>query len=231
VGLDVYVGSLTRYYSGDWKLPTQAWAEEMGMPFGLLGDHVTKEGPKRDREEIRDAILRWRVKLGRRLEETLDWDESDAAPYLTEKPGFEGYAALQLWATCDDHPGLRPPPTAPWKGVDASALRDGVRGGSATRYPNLARPVALWLPFEGGATVQAPNVTDDPVTTGSSPRLLEELRLLNSRTWKADPGQLWEYVGTLPDPSLEAEACAAFGLVLKLAEFSVRRRLPMLLDA
>lgn len=99
MGLDIYVGSLTRYYSGDWALSTEAWAREMGMPFGILGDHPTKPDPKPSREHIRRGVLEWRRALGLQLDETLDWDESDRSPYLTDKPGYTGWNALQSWAS------------------------------------------------------------------------------------------------------------------------------------
>lgn len=36
MGLDVYVGSLTRYYSGDWESVVEQAAREQGLDFHVL---------------------------------------------------------------------------------------------------------------------------------------------------------------------------------------------------
>ena len=33
MGLDIYAGTLTRYYSHNWKTVVQQWAEENGYTF------------------------------------------------------------------------------------------------------------------------------------------------------------------------------------------------------
>src|SRR5689334_5222627 len=89
VGLDIYVGSLTRYYAGDWELVAQKVAREMGAPLTVIRKH-DPEDAIRDPEQIRPAVLAWRQGLSQALQETLtaplDWDESPEAPYFTDKP-------------------------------------------------------------------------------------------------------------------------------------------------
>ncbi len=36
MGLDIYAGTLTRYYPDDWKTVAQQWAEEMGYDFSTV---------------------------------------------------------------------------------------------------------------------------------------------------------------------------------------------------
>ena len=37
MGLDLYAGTLTRYYSRNWKTTVQQWAEENGYAFNRMG--------------------------------------------------------------------------------------------------------------------------------------------------------------------------------------------------
>jgi hypothetical protein len=36
MGLNVYVGTLTRYYAGEWELVTQTAAREAGLSFEVV---------------------------------------------------------------------------------------------------------------------------------------------------------------------------------------------------
>jgi len=38
MGLDIYAGTLTRYYSHNWKTVVQQWAEENGYTYPVLMD-------------------------------------------------------------------------------------------------------------------------------------------------------------------------------------------------
>jgi len=47
MGLDIYAGTLTRYYSHNWKTVVQQWAEENGYAF----NRITPDGESADNEE------------------------------------------------------------------------------------------------------------------------------------------------------------------------------------
>ena len=40
MGLDIYAGTLTRYYSHNWKTVVQQWAEENGYTFNRIMTNV-----------------------------------------------------------------------------------------------------------------------------------------------------------------------------------------------
>ncbi len=44
MGLDIYAGTLTRYYSHNWKTVVQQWAEENGYSFS----RITPDGEPAD---------------------------------------------------------------------------------------------------------------------------------------------------------------------------------------
>ena len=65
MGLDIYAGTLTRYYSHNWKTVVQQWAEENGWGF----QKITPDGEAADNEEemspaeIQAAVENWRDQI------------------------------------------------------------------------------------------------------------------------------------------------------------------------
>ena len=66
MGLDIYAGTLTRYYSGNWKLITQQVAEELGMSFSITTPEGQSTSPNLNPEEvenIQNCIQEWQTYL------------------------------------------------------------------------------------------------------------------------------------------------------------------------
>lgn len=67
MGLDLYVGTLTRYYTRNWKTVVQQWAEENGWGF----HRVTPDGQAIEPEaemaadEVRESMESWRASCAR----------------------------------------------------------------------------------------------------------------------------------------------------------------------
>ena len=65
MGLDIYAGTLTRYYSHNWKTVTQQWAEENEWGF----QKITPDGEPADNEEelspaeVLAAVENWRDQI------------------------------------------------------------------------------------------------------------------------------------------------------------------------
>jgi hypothetical protein len=306
MGLDVYVGTLTRYYGGEWNTIIQQMGAEAGAeisvlrPAETLGDEpgraqAAEAGPREpsppdiwlDRIErwlnklsawgggasrtrggaaaaqprsIAEDVASWRAYLNERVagevSQPLDWDESAAAPYFTDKPGWDGYACLLLLAAHDEHPELPRPThaTDDWSGDPAWKLisRDDF---ATSRYTHVVSP-SIWLPCEFDRVFPADDIAgEEEVTIGSSVVLLAQLRALNERTYQGSMHALAEWLEAGPDPSQTGDLAAdsdataaqvaqrptatspfdvsarfAMALFLDLAEKSVTRRLPMTLD-
>jgi hypothetical protein len=219
VGLDVYVGSLTRYYVEGSADVLERIARHQGLPFS---DGQAAE------EVIRAAVVAWRDGLSRwvrdRLAAPLDWDESGPAPCFTDKPGWDGYGGVLLLAAHDEHPELPPPAlvSADWPD-DPAYLASSARG-AGSRYQQLLTP-ELWLPCRFAFTVRIQDVTGEEVELGSSFALLDQLKLLAAR---------YRLNGQPPDAtddhSLSAAAGNGLAVLLRLAERSVSHRVPMKLD-
>src|SRR5947207_13965109 len=98
--LDIYVGSLTRYYAQDWETIVQQWGREQGLPVEVRRSQPSPPDRITDPAVIRPAMIKWRSNLNEalssRLGVELDWEEAPDAAYFTDKPGWDGYGGLVL---------------------------------------------------------------------------------------------------------------------------------------
>lgn len=222
MGLDVYVGPLTRYYTGNWKLITQQAAEAAGIEFQVIRAHEAPADAVTDPSEVRQAILDWRSALvrgsGGRLP-SLDWDDLPQADYFTDKPDWDGYWAVKFLAAHDEFPDVRVPTRValpsqmgdPSKEPLARRVDEAYRGkrsgglfgrllGSGgrsqdqqpLRYPHLHLP-EFWLPADFDRPFGAVDLVGTQMTFGSLPRLAAELESLNRATLQGDPSALDEW--------------------------------------
>jgi hypothetical protein len=220
VGLDVYVGSLTRYYVEGPADVVERIARHQGLP---VSDGQDAE------EVIRAAVVRWRDglsrSLGDRLPGPMDWDESGPAPCFTDKPGWDGYGGTLLLAAHDEHPELPPPDRVSADWPDDPAYLAASAPGAGSRYHQLLTP-ELWLPCRFDFTVRTQDITGEEVELGSSVALLDQLGLLSAR-YRLDTRPLEP---AADGHSLSAAAGTGLAVLLRLAERSVINRVPMILD-
>ena len=232
MALDVYVGSLTRYYAGEWENISEKTARERGTQFRI----ERRVEPEPDIQELLQAILGWRVELnqslGDRVAQPLDWSEDLDAPYYTGRPGWDGFGSLVLWAAYAEHPAVRRPASLPeeWDN-DVALVRSNVTG-FRSRYSHLVRNVELWLPNPFEFTFEGEDVDGRRVVVGSTATLRRQLEELNAATWKAGANVVaaWRRDALADNAPLEQNARYAFSVLLDLAERSVELRLPMKLD-
>lgn len=235
MALDVYVGSLTRYYAGDWENVSERTARERGRPHRLAGQGGARDGDKPNTEN-RPAILAWRFKLtqslGDRIALPLDWDETPEAPHFTGRPGWEGFGSLVLWAAYAEHPAVRRPHSLPEEWDNDPVLVRSNAAGFRSRFSHLVRNVELWLPGPFDFTFEGEDVDGRRLVMGSTAMLRRQLEELNAATWKAGADSVagWARESLPDDAALEQSARHAFAVLLELARRAVERRLPMKLD-
>ena len=233
MALDVYVGSLTRYYAGAWDNLVETAARERGLP------QPARQGSPSDaakaQDLIRPTVIAWRAvlakALGERIEAPLDWDETEAAPWFTHRPGWDGFGSLVLWAAYAEHPTLRRPETLPEEWDHDVALTRSTASGFRSRYSHLVRNVEMWLPVAFEITFEGEDVGGRRVVVGSVTTLRRQLADLNAATWKASTNDVaaWGRMKAEVGP-LEGRARYAFAILSELAQRAYVERLPMKLD-
>ena len=113
MGLDIYAGTLTRYYSHNWKTVVQQWAEENGYSF----NRITPDGEPADNEEelssaeVQAAVENWRDQILAAISQPnqppyTPWPEDNERPYhhlpLKEKQRIVEKIHIPQKTICED---------------------------------------------------------------------------------------------------------------------------------
>lgn len=247
MGLDVYAGPVARYVAGNWLTIVQQAASEQGMRVEI----VRAGGPQDGDDAVTDAgivaevVHDWQRALLAAVGVADGWDDRLDGDYETDKPDWDGYGAVVLLAAYDEQPGLAPgsvarrgirrkatPDTAPREFADAPAYKEASR--SPERYPTLLGGAEWCLPLSAGPTLfgaSTPNGSE--VLMGRVDNLRSELEELNRATLRLSASDLASVrrAGP-PDTGAPVHAVAPFGLavLLALAEYASRRRVPWIMD-
>jgi hypothetical protein len=232
MGLDIYVGTLTRYHAGAWKTIVQQTMEAQGVPFRTIRAEGSPDAIT-DLKVIEKAVREWRDDLAKALKAqsaiSLDWTEGMSAPYFTDKPDWDGYGAVALMAAYQAVG--KPPPTevsGEWQSdptiVEAKARK---------AYRHVLEP-EWWLPIRDDLVFVCPTVDNNKVQVGSSVQLREQLRALNEATFSGSQADLanWRRNGPPDPPGKDLQHAARFGLAIlvEMSTQAIEHRLPMLLD-
>lgn len=251
MGLDLYAGTLTRYYTHNWKTVTQQFAEANGMEFQVFRPRQD-EGNELSPDEIKGVVTQWRdaIVSGLKLDPAPLWNEDyDVTPYYTDKPDWDALNALLLYiaakysrkevpATVDkdfdvyEHPIVK-------EFLEKKDFKVSLFDGNG-----------WWLPVRQNIIFDyvLPNSEESPLTT--SALLLEELKAYNALEWNADRDTIvsWsktegypadaeydrEYgyrKGTLHETyATESLAKFAFSILWQAAEFSLEHGVVVVYD-
>jgi hypothetical protein len=242
VGLDVYVGSLTRYYLEDWLTVVQQAGAASGMEVQVVRSEAAPDDRVTDPEEVRGAVLAWCDGLGHALGIACEWPESADSPYWTDKPDWDGYGAVVLAAAYDERPDLRPASSgllrrkaSPDKPRDFGEAR-AYQAASAnpTRYPSLLGGTEWWLPIgPNPGSWAAPRVSGEVTRMSTVENLGSELVDLAARSGLLDGMNREDVLQrgvSSPGASLDEVAPFGLALLLGLAERALLHRQPLLLD-
>src|SRR5437764_8244896 len=113
MGLDIYVGPLTRYHTGNWETVVQQYARMNGLKCQIVRPPSTDSSPRLSADQIREAVVAWQSVLAEALKQPLRWTEDNSSEYFTEKPAWDCYSAVALLAAHDDHPDIKLPEAVP----------------------------------------------------------------------------------------------------------------------
>jgi hypothetical protein len=243
MGLDVYVGPLSRYYSGNWETIVQQMGRQSGMSITVIRPKPAGSG--RLRRFLRfisggartpdpaSLVAAWAGSLSSYAPgaTTFFWPDSPTGEYFTDKPAWDCYGALVLWAAYDElQPAHRL--ASAKDGWDRDPAYLAVVANIDSRYRHLIANTEIWLPVDFDAPFEAPMPTGNRAVVGSCQRLLSELEALNARTWRASLAEInaWREAGAEHGAPLETSAKFGFAVFCTLASKAVEARLPMKLD-
>jgi hypothetical protein len=156
---DVYAGPLTRYYAGQWLSPIGRYAPSLGLGPADPGSTPGQQ----EAVALKRTVLEWRSRIQPQLGGALEWDESDEAPYDSDRLERGGLESLR--AIAEAAAGAEPENRA--KAMHTLGLP----------YRQL-RFADWWLPIEGDRVAATTGPFGESLRLGSLPSLLGELTSL-----------------------------------------------------
>lgn len=259
MGMDIYSGTLTRYYSRNWKNITQQLAEENGQKCVVTdgcGNEIKPVEDPAEIEQIREAVSTWAENLTASLPTDKPmpiWDETTDKDYYTDKPDWEAYGALIMLQACQSlNCPLPEYVESGWNAYDEPVVKKAM---SQKLANSLLSDTSIWLPIPEKSIFTAPLPTGDEVTISTVELLKQELEELNRQMWQADEATIlsWRndkyYVpAKQPEPKLildfirrpnktqkeryrtEGLAQCAYSMLYQAVRFATEQQLPILLD-
>lgn len=249
MGLDIYAGTLTRYYTHNWKTVTQVFAEANGMVFQTIRQQQEENISV---EELKGIVTQWKDAIikGLGLSPEPLWNEDyDITPYYTDKPDWDALNALLLYIAAK-YMGKEVPKTVE-KNFDVynhPIVKEFIE--SKNFMASLFDGNGWWLPIDQNIIFNyvLPNNQKSPLSTSSL--LLEELKYYNSFGWNADRETilLWNSTEGYPTDATysketglseistneiyETESLAkfAFSILWQAAEFSIKHGVVIVFD-
>jgi hypothetical protein len=229
MGLDVYVGTFTRYYQRDWQ--TIAQQSFPGQVQVVRPNDTEQASPS----EIQEAVAAWSSGLASSLKLPSIVSEDAALPYFTDKPAWDGYGGLVLWAAYIDQgldPARRKEPVTTDNWAQDPVLRRYADPSVKTQYAQLLLGEEIWLPIPAPSVFKSFDPAGNERMFGNCGKLLNELDHLNERTWRADTAtrDRWGREGLDHGSTLEIAAKFGWSLMHHLATQAVRHKLAIILD-
>ncbi len=233
MGLGLYVGSLTRYFCGDWETALQKAARKKGLSY-VKPEAREKDDEPATREEMHPVVLEWQKELNSKMKlaDPMAWDESQQSPYFTDQLHFQGHSSLLLWAAYYERKDLNRPTECVEDFNEDEAYLSCSADDSKTEFAHLLKNTVCWLPADFAEPFEAMDVCGAELRYGSTNKLLEELIWLNTKTWKAERTDIerWKRLGLGQSCTLEEAARYAMSVFLPLTEKAIEHKLVMRLD-
>ena len=254
MGLDVYAGTLTRYYSGNWKTRAQQWAEKNGYEFSKVTPEGEEVGDAKDLDpaKIEDAVCAWRNFIVSELDEKREgtfvlWEENNTKEYFTDKPDWEAYGALILYAASKiyDEP-LQAQVKNNWDFSSHPLIKKALKD---PQYKwGIFKGATMWIPESDSIAFIGPTPSEDKTTVSTTQALEEELAMINERGWDASEEEIlsWRDTEGYPKEATDEEdiksvnanmfydteslAKFAYSIMYSAAKYAQENNVPILFD-
>lgn len=257
MGLDIYAGTLTRYYTGNWKSIVQQMAEENGFSFS----RITPDGQAFDRGEepdplqVQSDIESWRDWILQAItpqghEPYKAWEENNEKPYYTDKPDWDAFGALLLYTACAVY-GEELPRTVGknWNYTEHPVIKR--IESDEDKHWSLFAGATWWLPLAESFYFNGPYPNNEPAVIATVGGLQKELEKINELGWQADEDTILSWTNTEGYPmdgeivsgglyrqtaaehtqyDTESLAKFAFSIMWRAVRFSIEMNVPILMD-
>lgn len=260
MGLDVYAGTMTRYYSHDWKTIVQQIAAANGQECVVLdacGNEIKPEDDEAGIRAIQAIIGQWKENLAADLAQKGTpvslplWDENKECDYFTDKPDWEAFGALVLFLACTIQ--ISPPPEyldSRWGAFNNPIVKKCKKQSTGI---SLLSEVSMWLPIPTEAIFKTKTPTGEKAEVSTLLKLKRELEELNRQTWKADESTIlswrddkyyvpverkepkrgfWSLFRKKHRETFRTEDLAqcAFSILYQAVNFAIEQDVPIILD-
>jgi hypothetical protein len=224
--IELYVGTLTRYYSEQWQ-NANTRAGKLSPFTGPRGANSVS-----DPVELQGIVAEWletaSTKLKEHLTEPLNWREGMSPDYKVGEIGFQGYGGAILLSAYTVT-GHLPRPTsylASWNKDPAIEILSREPGNNAIwEIMNCS----LWMPcsFQFGIGMKDPS--GQPIRAGSVEVLWSALQQLNEANWKASPEEIfgWLKYELNEDVSFDTQAKFGFAMFHEACRMAREKQLPI----
>ena len=217
---DLYVGSLSRYY-------TQNWFEDLKPADSDLTP-----------AEIQKITSGWRDSVMQAIQSTVGkregWEERLDGPFRLAKLEEPAVDALLLYAAAkmynEPYPGRLP---LDWNPDDEPLIQRAKADEQANW--SLFRNAEWWLPVEQPLLFQGETPTGDMITLSTAGALMLELLRLNELGWKADEAAVLSWSERKVDRNEEGYSTVslarnAYANLWQSAKFALQNNLPIVLE-
>lgn len=257
MGMDIYAGTLTRYYAHNWKTATQQWAEANGFQFTRF-DASGNNGQAEDEltpAEIQNIVTDWMGQLITVLSNSgcdtaQAWTENNAAPYYTDKPDWDAFGALLLYTAAKIY-GENVPETVTKSWDFGNHPLINRLANDDTRKWSLFSDICYWLPMNDGFIFNYPLPSGVQTTIATTYCLKFELEKINEVGWQADENTILSWTTTEGYPAdyemnngqmtpvgnnvnsvynTESLAKFAYSILYRALKHSEQENVPILLD-
>ncbi|MBI3865052.1 MAG: hypothetical protein HY290_24520 [Planctomycetia bacterium] len=235
MAFDVYAGTFTRYYTRTWENVVQRRARIDGIQYKIICAGGDPEPPP-PAHEVRSLVDSWREGINQGLAPhglgPIEWSEDDCVPYFTDRPGWQGYSGLLLWAVYAQLSRSKPPYALPETWVNDPVYQDVLRDEKSIRYQSILQ-ANLWLPGDFQYCFKFPGLAgDEESTIASTGWLLAQLTQLRAEEPKWTTQSLLQRVRGTKDDEYALESAAKDGLAIfsDLAQQAVTHRVPIVLS-
>jgi hypothetical protein len=229
MAVDVYVGTLTRYYARKWENVAQKMAREQGLKYRIVSP--PDANAVTDPAEIAPAMEYWQRNVSEALREAggsgIVWEEGLDPPYFTDRIGWEPFFAVMLWVAYLEL-GKAPPKTIPPDMAQDPVLMQCL---ADPKY-ELTNFIGaqFWLPAEFVFFAKFPSPTGEETGVASVDALLFALEKINEQSWRTQEWRDWLKDDFSDRSTLETPAKYGFAVLANMAVEAKKNRLPMILS-